>query len=152
MVKKPKRLSAWPEPQRGGFDRERIRHPGASIGGFIRADFTREEAESLVRDGHLRPTSRLGKKYCRRRREEVAYYMKELQMTKDEAIERASTLRDELTLYVDSPTGAFADALKWSTKYTSQRIIWGKSESLDDVAKRFDASYINPRRPVEEWY
>lgn len=157
------RRSGWTSPEQAKEERARkaargippisfeMRRPERSIRAFERAGFSSDEAERLVHAHFLRPSSSQGQRFVRQRSREVGYYMKELGLSRAAAIERASELREEISRYVESPTGAFADALKWSTKFTTKRIVWGK-ESLDSAVNRFKENYIPKYRTVEEFF
>jgi len=158
MPRKPQR-AGWSTREQLEKERDRRgipipmgeRRSRRSVRAFVRAGFTLDEAEGLVHAHFLKPSSSQGRRFCTQRRREVEYYRTELKMTWPEAVARASELREEISLYADSPTGAMADALKWSTKFTTKRIVWGK-EPLDATVERFRRSYTPVHKTVEEYY
>lgn len=164
MARRP-RLSGWSSKEQLERERERrkarreavglppvpeIRRPGRAVKAFGRYGFSQDEAEKLVHEHFLKPSSVQGRRFCKQRRQEVEFYMRELGLTWDEAVARASELREEIAMFVESPTGAFADALKWSTKFVTKRIIWGK-EPLSAVVERFREAYHPQLKSIEEY-
>ena len=151
VEKKLKLSSAWQsreerlaEHENRAAEKETAqRRPNASVKSFQSYGYSSEEAKSLVHDRNLIPSSTLGRKFCQQRLAEVSYYVKELGLTWEEAIERAEILSAELSAapFVVSPTGAFSDILKWHSKFTSKRIVWEGNESVQDAVARFRGGY-----------
>ena len=127
------------------------RHFKSSIPFFVRAGFKEAEAEVLVKEFNLRASNKVGRAYRKHRRAEVDYYMKELGLSEDAAIDRAVLFREELNLHTESPPDAFGDALKWDTRYVTESVVWRGGDSKEQAVKHFMKVYIGGK-PVGDWF